>query len=123
MPCFYFCSGYLHLRVVCLWFREPWRTQAFTNIFLRNYEQETIAHVSNRLAMAKLTLAKGKPMQYSLDFIKSCLTFNEVTIPSINDIFKRVHLFIETAEVSCEILYCLKVYLYFIDEKWNSFWR
>ena len=90
--------------------REPSRILQYQHLLIylfKNYEQETIVHVSNRIAVTMLSLAKGILTQHSMDFIKACLTFNEITIPSIRSVLKRSHLYIETAEVSCGCLYWL----------------
>eukprot|EP00250_Pteridium_aquilinum_P035393 c9320_g1_i1 orf=620-3430(-) len=65
-----------------------------------NILRETVVHVSNRLAMATLRIARGRPAQHAIDFIKTCITFNEVTIPSLKSVVKRILLYIETAEVA-----------------------
>ncbi|KAI5674779.1 hypothetical protein M9H77_15143 [Catharanthus roseus] len=57
--------------------------------------KETLVHSSNRLAV--------KAMQYGSNhasFVKSCLTFSEVTIPSIPAHTRQWNLYIETAEVA-----------------------
>lgn len=56
--------------------------------------QETLVHCSNRLAV--------KAMRYGnshINFVKTCLTFCEVTIPSIPEHSRQLNLYIETAEV------------------------
>ncbi|KAL2476340.1 hypothetical protein Adt_37076 [Abeliophyllum distichum] len=57
--------------------------------------QETLVHSSNNLAV--------KAMRYgnnNISFIKSCLAFNEVTIPSIHTHLRQLNLYLETAEVA-----------------------
>jgi len=36
------------------------------------------------------------------DFVKACVSFNEVTIPSVKSILRRLNLFLETAEVALQ---------------------
>lgn len=75
----------------------------------------TVVHASNRLAMTTLRMVKGSHAKRTVEFVKACLTFNEITIPSINSVLARSNLFLETAEVrkQCVLLtwskqdYCL----------------
>ncbi|KAL3681400.1 hypothetical protein R1sor_024356 [Riccia sorocarpa] len=60
----------------------------------------TVIHASNRLAMTTLKMVKGSNNKRTLDFVKACITFNEITIPSINSVVTRINLFLETAEVA-----------------------
>eukprot|EP00249_Psilotum_nudum_P000286 c11225_g1_i2 orf=128-1468(+) len=62
--------------------------------------RETVVHLSNRIATDTLRLLKGNHSSHSVEFVKSCVTFNEITIPSINIITNRVDLYLETAEVA-----------------------
>jgi len=55
--------------------------------------QETLVHSCNSLAIQALKCAKKH-----LSFFKSCVTFSEVTIPSVSA-HKQFDLFLETAEV------------------------
>ncbi|KAF7831338.1 UPF0505 protein [Senna tora] len=60
-----------------------------------NKLKETLVHSSNCLAI--------RAFRYSLNhltFVKSCLTFSEVTIPSISAQSRKFDLFLETAEVA-----------------------
>ncbi|GAB4849622.1 hypothetical protein Ancab_004416 [Ancistrocladus abbreviatus] len=57
--------------------------------------KETLVHSGNKLAIKALKDAK---MQVS--FVKSCLAFCEVTIPSISACIKQLNLYLETAEVA-----------------------
>ncbi|KAK7300034.1 hypothetical protein RJT34_10865 [Clitoria ternatea] len=59
-----------------------------------NELKETLVHSSNCLAIRAL-----KSAEKHLSFIKSCITFSEVTIPSIS-VQKQFDLFLETAEVA-----------------------
>ncbi|KAL2620467.1 hypothetical protein R1flu_000672 [Riccia fluitans] len=60
----------------------------------------TVIHASNRLAMTTLRMVKGSHNKRTVDFVKACVTFNEITIPSINSVVTRINLFLETAEVA-----------------------
>ncbi|XP_045830348.1 VPS35 endosomal protein-sorting factor-like isoform X2 [Trifolium pratense] len=59
-----------------------------------NELKETLVHSSNSLAIQSLKCAKK-----DLSFFKSCVTFSEVTIPSISG-QRQFDLFLETAEVA-----------------------
>ncbi|KAJ1389541.1 Vacuolar protein sorting-associated protein 35 [Sesbania bispinosa] len=59
-----------------------------------NELKETLVHSSNSLAIQAL-----KCTQKNLSFVKSCVTFSEVTIPSISA-QRQFDLFLETAEVA-----------------------
>ncbi|KAL8172501.1 hypothetical protein V2J09_024305 [Rumex salicifolius] len=55
----------------------------------------SIVHMSNNLAIKAVKQGKR-----SISFIRSCLAFSEVTIPSISGHMKQLHLYLETAEVA-----------------------
>nr|XP_043622248.1 VPS35 endosomal protein sorting factor-like isoform X2 [Erigeron canadensis] len=57
--------------------------------------KEILVHSSNLLATRALREKKD-----NLNFIKSCVTFNEVTIPCIPSYSRQLILYLETAEVS-----------------------
>ncbi|KAI3810064.1 hypothetical protein L1987_19671 [Smallanthus sonchifolius] len=57
--------------------------------------KEILVHSSNLLAIRALREKKN-----NLNFIKSCITFNEVTIPCIPSYARQLILYLETAEVS-----------------------
>ncbi|KAL8205603.1 hypothetical protein R6Q57_009154 [Mikania cordata] len=57
--------------------------------------KEILVHSSNLLATRALRERKN-----NLSFIKSCITFNEVTIPCIPSYARQLILYLETAEVS-----------------------
>lgn len=57
--------------------------------------QENLVHSSNNLAVRAM-----RDGQSSISFVKSCLAFNEVTIPAIPTNFRQLNLYIETAEVA-----------------------
>ncbi|CAH1449750.1 unnamed protein product [Lactuca virosa] len=59
--------------------------------------KEILVHSSNLLATRALRLREKKD---TLNFIKSCITFNEVTIPCIPSYSRQLILYLETAEVS-----------------------
>ncbi|RDY10057.1 hypothetical protein CR513_05484, partial [Mucuna pruriens] len=56
--------------------------------------KETLVHSSNSLAIQALKCATKHP-----SFVKSCVTFSEVTIPSVSA-HRQFDLFLETAEVA-----------------------
>ncbi|KAK3025568.1 hypothetical protein RJ639_041046, partial [Escallonia herrerae] len=60
-----------------------------------NELKETLVHSSNRLAIRVVRDGKTLP-----GFIKSCLAFSEVTIPSVPAHSRQLKLYIETAEVA-----------------------
>ncbi|KAF5203371.1 hypothetical protein FRX31_007042 [Thalictrum thalictroides] len=57
--------------------------------------KEVLVRSSNKLAMKAI-----KDANNPVDFVKSCIAFNEVTIPSISATAKRMNLYLETVEVS-----------------------
>lgn len=59
--------------------------------------KEILVHSSNLLATRALRLKQKKD---NSNFIKSCITFNEVTIPCIPSYSRQLILYLETAEVS-----------------------
>ncbi|KAL4554184.1 hypothetical protein LXL04_037361 [Taraxacum kok-saghyz] len=61
--------------------------------------KEILVHSSNLLATRALRL-RSKKKKDNLNFIKSCITYNEVTIPSIPSYSRQLILYLETAEVS-----------------------
>ncbi|KAJ7963774.1 UPF0505 protein C16orf62-like [Quillaja saponaria] len=65
---------------------------AFSSI---NNLKETLVHSSNCLAFKAL-----KDTKRHMSFFKSCITFSEVTIPSIFALSRQLNLYIETAEVA-----------------------
>ncbi|KAJ7530606.1 hypothetical protein O6H91_14G009800 [Diphasiastrum complanatum] len=62
--------------------------------------REVVVHASNRLAATTFQGSKSFHNRGTIDFVKACITFNEITIPSINNAFVRLHLYVETAEVA-----------------------
>ncbi|XP_068312077.1 uncharacterized protein [Pyrus communis] len=56
--------------------------------------KETLIHSSNCLAIKALKDAKH------LSFVKSCIAFSEVTLPSIASQIRQLNLYLETAEVA-----------------------
>ncbi|KAK7847412.1 upf0505 protein c16orf62 like protein, partial [Quercus suber] len=60
-----------------------------------NELKETLVHSSNCLAIKALKDAKKH-----LSFVKSCIAFSEVTLPSISAWVKQLYLYLETAEVA-----------------------
>ncbi|KAJ6813205.1 UPF0505 protein [Iris pallida] len=60
-----------------------------------NELKDTLVHLSNSLAVKAV-----KSMTKCLNFLKACMAFNEVTIPSISSTARRMNLYIETAEVA-----------------------
>lgn len=65
---------------------------AFSGI---NELKETLVHKSNHLAIKAMKDSKNH-----LSFIKACIAFSEVTIPSISAPIRQLNLFLETAEVA-----------------------
>jgi hypothetical protein len=63
-------------------------------------KQETVVHASNRLAVTALQMAKGSHSKRTREFVKACITFNEISIPSITSVVPRIHLFLETAQAA-----------------------
>ncbi|XP_008780557.1 VPS35 endosomal protein-sorting factor-like isoform X1 [Phoenix dactylifera] len=57
--------------------------------------KDTLVHLSNNLAVKAI-----KDTDKYLSFLKSCLAFNEVTIPSISNSIRCMTLYLETAEVA-----------------------
>lgn len=45
--------------------------------------QEQLVHVCNRLAMEALRLVKGKHSPRTAAFVKACVAFNQITVPSL----------------------------------------
>ncbi|XP_057871562.1 uncharacterized protein LOC131077967 isoform X1 [Cryptomeria japonica] len=64
--------------------------------------KEALSHSSNYLASRTSKMVKEYHQRQVTDFVKACVSFNEVTIPSIRSILKRLHLFLETAEVALQ---------------------
>ncbi|KAI8557561.1 hypothetical protein RHMOL_Rhmol04G0020200 [Rhododendron molle] len=59
------------------------------------YLQETLVHSSNRLAVKAM-----KDGENHTSYVKSCIAFSEVTIPSVPSCVKQLNLYLETAEVA-----------------------
>uniref|UniRef100_A0A1J3E3C4 UPF0505 protein n=1 Tax=Noccaea caerulescens TaxID=107243 RepID=A0A1J3E3C4_NOCCA len=57
--------------------------------------KETLVRSSNSLAVKALKAGKRH-----INFVKSCLAFSEVTIPSVSTPMKHLNLYLETAEVA-----------------------
>ncbi|KAK9209763.1 hypothetical protein WN944_002131 [Citrus x changshan-huyou] len=60
-----------------------------------NELKETLVHSSNHLATKAL-----KDGRKHLSFVKSCIAFSEVTIPSISDHIRQLNLYIETSKAA-----------------------
>ncbi|KAK1318320.1 hypothetical protein QJS10_CPB04g00687 [Acorus calamus] len=60
-----------------------------------NLLKETLVHSCNNIAMKAIKDVKKFP-----GFVKACITFNEVTIPSVSTGVRRIYLYLETAEVA-----------------------
>jgi len=70
--------------------------------------QETLVHSSNSLAIQALKCAKKH-----LSFFKACVTFSEVTIPSVSA-QRQFDLFLETAEVGMPVFGTSKLLVYLL---------
>ncbi|KAG8386102.1 hypothetical protein BUALT_Bualt03G0114100 [Buddleja alternifolia] len=57
--------------------------------------QELLVHSSNNLAVRAM-----RDRNSNISFVKSCLAFNEVTIPAIPTNLRQLNLYLETAEVA-----------------------
>ncbi|KAH7842024.1 hypothetical protein Vadar_000616 [Vaccinium darrowii] len=57
--------------------------------------KETLVHSSNRLAVKAM-----KDGENHASFVKSCIAFSEVTIPSVPSCVKQLNLYLETVEVA-----------------------
>lgn len=57
--------------------------------------QESLIHSSNSLAIKALQSGNKH-----LSFVRSCIAFSEVTLPSISVLIRQMNLYLETAEVS-----------------------
>lgn len=65
------------------------------------YCQETLVHSSNGLTVKALKDAKK-----NVNFVKACIAFSEVTLPSISTQIKQFNLYLETAEVTLSSCLC-----------------
>lgn len=63
--------------------------------------QETLVHSSNGLAVKAL-----KDARKHVNFVKACIAFSEVTLPSISAQIKQFNLYLETAEVTSSFRLC-----------------
>ena len=70
---------------------------AFTN--LDTVTRELVMRVT-LLAMTAHRFVKGKHTKKTAAFVKACIAFCHITIPSLDDIFLRLHLMVETAQVA-----------------------
>ncbi|XP_072960144.1 uncharacterized protein [Typha angustifolia] len=57
--------------------------------------KDTLVHLVNNLAVSSMKDTNKFP-----SFLKSCMAFNEITIPSVPNSLRRLNLYIETAEVA-----------------------
>ncbi|ONK81482.1 uncharacterized protein A4U43_C01F29600 [Asparagus officinalis] len=60
-----------------------------------NELKDTLVHICNNLAVKAI-----KTMKKITNFLKACIAFNEVTIPSISSSVRRMNLYLETTEVA-----------------------
>ncbi|XP_022139513.1 UPF0505 protein C16orf62 homolog isoform X2 [Momordica charantia] len=65
------------------------------HLLSRFVQLETLVHSSNGLAVKAL-----KDANKHVNFVKSCIAFSEVTLPSISAQIKQFNLYLETAEVA-----------------------
>lgn len=70
--------------------------------------QEMIVHSTNNLAVRAM-----RDVNCDLNFVKSCLAFNEVTIPSICTNLRQLNLYLETTEV--QFLQWIQLNIVFIE--------
>ncbi|WZY96968.1 hypothetical protein YC2023_069297 [Brassica napus] len=66
-----------------------------SHLISRFVEMETLVRSSNTMAVKALKAEKKH-----INFVKSCLAFSEVTIPSVTIPTKQLNLYLETAEVA-----------------------
>lgn len=98
--CFFFFFVYLHwsltqTKIIKLF---DWLDVVIIFPAYGHWLQETLVRSSNTLAVKALKAGKKH-----INFVKSCLAFSEVTIPSISTPTKHLNLYLETAEV----MFCL----------------
>lgn len=70
---------------------------AFTN--LDSVTRELVMRVS-LLCMTAHRFVKGKHSKKTAAFVKACIAFCHITIPSLDDVFVRLHLLVESGQVA-----------------------
>ncbi len=70
---------------------------AFCNIDL--IKDKLIANVGN-LAMRAYKIMKGKHSKKTATFVKACLAYCHITIPSLTDAFRKLELLLQCAQIS-----------------------
>lgn len=64
--------------------------------------QEMLVHLSNRLCIRTLEMARGKMNRRTTAFVKACVAYSQVTIPSILDTMKQIKLYLVAAQVALQ---------------------
>jgi len=87
---------------------------------------ETLIYLTNRLATRAHSLVRGKHNQKTLSFVKACIAYSHITIPTLDSVEKQLNYFLQTAEVALlnglisETDSLLKGILATIDENWEA---
>ncbi|KAF9608820.1 hypothetical protein IFM89_011858 [Coptis chinensis] len=84
----------LHDRIDILDIKDDYYQQC-AHLISRFIHMEVLVHSSNNLAVKAIKDANGV-----VSFLKSCIAFNEVTIPSISATTTKMNLYLETVEVA-----------------------
>ena len=61
-----------------------------------------MGHQANRLCIRTLEMKRGVLNRRTLAFIKACVAYNQITIPSILDTIKQIKLYLVSAEVALQ---------------------
>lgn len=70
---------------------------AFTNL---DAVYVTLVQLVNNLAMETYRIIKGKHSRKTGDFVKSCIAYNFVTIPSITEVRSKLDLYLLTGQIA-----------------------
>jgi hypothetical protein len=71
--------------------------KSFPNLDLVN---KILVHSVNKLAMKAHKLLNGKHNARTSAFVKACVAYSHITIPSLDDAFDRLQLFLTSAQVA-----------------------
>eukprot|EP00475_Leptophrys_vorax_P000873 TRINITY_DN10463_c0_g1_i1.p1 TRINITY_DN10463_c0_g1~~TRINITY_DN10463_c0_g1_i1.p1 ORF type:complete len:721 (-),score=169.31 TRINITY_DN10463_c0_g1_i1:39-2012(-) len=71
--------------------------KSFPNLDLVN---KILVHSVNKLAMRAHNLLHGKHNSRTSAFVKACVAYNHITIPSLDDPFDRIQLFLTCSQVA-----------------------